>query len=57
MVDTDQPQLNDILDYGDTCVDYFVESVGMTPSLVREFLAAGLLRQSWIDAVLLKVDS
>lgn len=56
MVDTDQPQLSDILDYGDTCVDYFVESVGMTPSLVREFLAAGLLRQSWVDAVLLKVD-
>lgn len=57
MVDTDQPQLSDILDYGDTCVDYFVESVGMTPDLVREFLAAGLLRQSWVDAVLLKVDS
>ena len=57
MVDTDQPQLSDILAVGDTCVDYFVESVGMTPDLVREFLSAGLLRQSWIDAVLLKVDS
>lgn len=57
MVDKDQPQLSDILKVGDDYIDYFVESVGITPDLVRQFLAAGLLRQSWVDAVLLKVDS
>ena len=57
MVDADQPQLSDILNEGDKSPEYFIESTGMTPSLVRDFLAAGLLRQAWVDAALLKVDS
>ncbi len=57
MVDADQPQLSDILNEGDKSPEYFIESTGMTPSLVRDFLSAGLLRQAWVDAALLKVDS
>lgn len=55
MVDSDQPQLSDILDAADKDPAIFSEDTGMTPQLVRDCLSAGLLRQSWIDSVLLQV--
>ena len=55
MVDTDQPQLSDILDVADEDPTLFSEDTGMTPQLVRDCLSAGLLRQSWIDSILLQV--
>jgi len=55
MVDSDQPQLTDILIAGDENPELFAEDTGMTPSLVRDCLAIGLLRQSWIDSILLQV--
>lgn len=55
MVDTDQPQLSDILAVADEDPILFAEDTGMTPQLVRDCLSAGLLRQSWIDSILLQV--
>ncbi len=55
MVDTDQPQLSDILEVADKDPNAFAEDTGMSPQLVRDCVSSNLLRQSWIDSMLLQV--
>lgn len=55
MVDSDEPQLSDVLKEADRDPVSFEQDTGMSPTLVRLCLDAGLLRASWVDSILLQL--
>jgi ribosomal protein L22 len=55
-VPSEQPQLSDILAEADKDPEYFAKATGVTSKFVRDAIDLGLIRQSWVDAILLQVN-